>query len=214
MDSTFAPCSSCTRNTTHQILHSVTQREEEAIDTYVMLECGGCHTISMGQQTTHLPNGEVEHTYYPSPVSRKKPSWVLYLKIGFIGKKGDEELGDLLDEIYQAVDGGQHRLAALGIRALLERVMVMKVGDLESFDKNLEAFHQRGFISGVQRDSMKTILEVGHAAMHRSYKPTARDLSTALEIVEGIFAPIFDQADAALGLAKRIPPRSSKAKTK
>jgi hypothetical protein len=34
----------------------------------------------------------------------------------------------LLSEIYEALDGGQHQLAAMGIRALLEQVMIVKVG--------------------------------------------------------------------------------------
>jgi len=45
------------------------------------------------------------------------------------GKQNDDAaLGSLLHEIYQAVHGGQYRLAAMGIRALLEQIMVSKVG--------------------------------------------------------------------------------------
>jgi hypothetical protein len=71
-------------------------------------------------------------------------------------------LGSLLHEIYQAVHGGQYRLAAMGIRALLEQIMMPKVGDLGSFEKQLDAFEKAGYISFIQRDTMKATLEVGH----------------------------------------------------
>ena len=48
--------------------------------------------------------------------------------------KGDAAIGAVMMEVYQAVTGGQYRLAAMGIRALLEQVMIQKVGDLKTFD--------------------------------------------------------------------------------
>jgi hypothetical protein len=167
----------------------------------------------MGRQTTFIPDGEKEHTYYPSPVSRKKPSWLLTLSLGFI-EKGNEALGNLLMETYEAVDGGQHRLAAMGIRALLDQVMIAKVGDLKTFEDKLDAFQSAGFISLIQRDAMKETLEMGHAAMHRAFKPTEKELNVALDIVEGIFAAIFDHARASTSLAQRVPPRVTNPKTK
>jgi len=207
----LAPCSSCIRTTTHRVLHEVAQdADENRQETYAMLECAGCHTISMGCRTRHYPNGEVEHTYYPSPVSRKEPPWVFYLRISWSGAAGDEAIGELLHEVYQAIHGGQHRLAAMGIRALLEQVMISKVGDLKTFEEKMDAFQKNGFVSLIQRDAMRETLEIGHAAMHRSFKPTERELNIALDIVEGILAAIFDHSEAAATLAKRVPPRPTK----
>jgi len=134
---------------------------------------------------------EVEVNFYPSPVSRREPDWLLSLVIGLKGDESDGVLGSLLHEIYQAVHGGQHRLAAMGIRALLEQVMVSKVGDLGSFEKQLNAFQDAGYISFIQRDAMKATLEVGHATMHRAFRPSEQDLKVALDVVEGIMAPLY-----------------------
>jgi hypothetical protein len=136
------------------------------------------------------------------------------LQYGLNEGKDADHLGELLGEIYEAVDGGQHRLAAMGIRALLEQVMVLKVGDLRTFEDKLDAFQNAGYISLLQRDAMQETLEVGHAAMHRSFKPRGDELRVALDIVEGIFAPIFDHKRAATKLADRVPPRPSRPKTK
>ena len=210
MEQARAPCSSCIRETTHHILHSVSQQDEDRIETFVMLQCAGCHTISMGRQTLFIPDGDKEHTYYPSPASRKHPSWLSSLIVGRLRGRAEGEgaLGALLMEIYQAVDGGQHRLAAMGIRALLEQAMIAKVGDLKTFDEKLDAFQKKGFISLIQRDAMREIIEIGHAAMHRAFNPTEKELSVALDIVEGIFAAIFDHAEASATLADRVPPNA------
>lgn len=203
-----APCSSCLRRTTHKVLHEKAFPDEDRITTYAMLECSGCHRICLAEQVRWIPDGDLDQAYYPSPVSRKEPDWLLSMIVGLTGnKKVDAALASLLSEIYQAVHGGQHRLAAMGIRALLEQIMVSKVGDLGCFEKQLDAFAQKGYISFIQLDSMKATLEVGHAAMHRGYKPTEEDVNIALDIVEGVMAPLYHDQIKAEKMMDRVPPR-------
>lgn len=202
-----APCSICVRETAHEVLFESSQGSEEHVETNAMLRCGGCGEISLGRQIRHLPNGELEQHYYPSPVSRQKPSWLVALGMGWLGGTGENKLAELLHEIFQAVDGGQHRLAAMGIRALLEQVMIAKVGDDGSFEDKMGRFQQNGYISLIQRDAMRETIEVGHAAMHRAFSPSAYELTKALDIVEGIMAAVFDHSEVTASLAKRVPPR-------
>jgi len=129
---------------------------------------------------------------------------------GIEGEESVDKLGNLLQEIYEAVAGGQLRLAAMGVRSLLEQMMVAKVGDQGTFAKNLNAFQEKGFISLVQRDAMSAILDAGHAVAHRAFEPLKDDLNTALDIAEGIFAAIYIHANAANKLADRVPPRPKK----
>jgi hypothetical protein len=206
--SVIAPCSNCVGKKTHTVLFTASDSDESVQETFAMLRCAGCQTISMGRQQRYLPNGEIEHTYYPSPVSRKKPSWTIDLIISFGNE--EEQFANLLSEIYEAIDGGQHRLAAMGIRALLEQVMISQVGDLQTFEEKLDAFQEKGLISKVQRVAMGGALEMGHAAMHRSFKPTGEELSQALDIVEGILAPIYNHTYSGERISRRIPPRAPK----
>jgi hypothetical protein len=129
------------------------------------------------------------------------------MMIGLTGNKKDAELGSLLHEIYQAVRGEQYRLAAMGIRALLEQIMVSQVGEMFSFERQLDAFEKAGYISFIQRDTMKATLEVGHAAMHRAYRPTEEDIKVALDVVEGVMAPLYHHRSKAEKMADRVPPR-------
>ncbi|WP_375166584.1 DUF4145 domain-containing protein [Bradyrhizobium sp. USDA 4532] len=58
----------------------------------------------------------------------------------------------------------------MGIRSALEQIMIFKIGDKGSFNKNLDAFQQGGFISALQREAMRATLDVGDAAMHRDIR--------------------------------------------
>jgi hypothetical protein len=165
---------------------------------------------------SYQPQYEVEEgiTYYPSPASRKPPDWTKWVwerdPVPGSPPRVTERppaLIALLNEIYQALEGGQHRLAIMGIRALFEQMMILQVGDQGTFAANLDAFFDKGYISLVQRDAMNAILHVGHAVTHRVFNPTKRDLETALDIAEGIFAAIYVHPEDAARLANRVPPR-------
>jgi Domain of unknown function (DUF4145) len=189
METIKAPCSNCLTGTSHNILHSL-ERDVEgmvdddgtcAVELFQLIECAGCGRISFAHSTPNPgfdEQSDDEHArdeyyvdYYPSPVSRKKPRWA-EPKFVFLGSGLTYELSKLLSEIYEAVWAGQHRLASMGIRALLEQAMIDKVGDRGSFSRNLEAFCEKGFISEFQRNAMGTILNAGHASTHRMFEPT------------------------------------------
>lgn len=92
---------------------------------------------------------------------------------------------DLLWEVYGATRNDLPRLAMMGIRALLEQVMIIKIGDKGTFSANLSAFYEAGYVSWVQFEAINRILDAGHAAMHRGYVPKEEHLNTALDVIEG-----------------------------
>jgi hypothetical protein len=146
-------------------------------------------------------------TYYLSPVARDLPDWMFEFEIGLIGGEKEAMIGQLLGEVCAAVRGRQYRLATMGIRSVLEQVIIAKVGDHGKFCKNLEQFYDAGYISLMQRDALDNSLEAGHAATHRSFSPTEQDLDILLNITEGILAAIYIHPDQAEFLSKRVPPR-------
>jgi hypothetical protein len=205
----LAPCSTCLGKTRHEVLFEKPKNDEHALEKYRMLECCGCGRISMGFDRIWRMDGDTEQEYYPAPTTRPQPMWALELVLGIHGKD-KLAIGAMLHEVYQAVANGQRRLAAMGIRAALEQVMIATVGDLRSFDEKLDAFQNAGYISLLQRDAMRATLNVGDAAIHRGHLPTDEDLNLALDIVEGVFAPIFAHKEKARKLGDAVPPRLSR----
>jgi hypothetical protein len=129
-----------------------------------------------------------------------------------VGGKNGKRFAKLLNEIYEAVGGGQHRLAAMGIRALLEQVMIEKVGDLGTFAKILDAFHAQGYVALIQRETLENILEAGHAVMHRFFLPTQEDLDVLLDVTEVVLQAVFLHLPASTHVADRVPPRQTRPK--
>ena len=201
-----APCILCARVNAHRVLARQDRSSQDGSDVYYFLACAGCGAVSMAN-LWDLGNGQ-ESRYYPSPISRKPPDWLW--KLRFLFGNSETPLGELLHEIYEAVQGKQHRLALMGIRAFFEQLMIAKVGDQGTFNSNLDKFLQEGFIAKIQRTAIEHILESGHAAIHRGYKPVEHDLNTALNIVEAITETIYFHEEEAKEVAARVPPRPPK----
>jgi hypothetical protein len=117
------------------------------------------------------------------------------------------EFDDLFYETYMAKERRLYRLAVMGLRSVLEQLMIAKVGDKGSFNKNLDAFSAAGYISVPQHDQLSTILQTGHAVTHRGYRPTEDDLSSALEVVEGVIESIYVNDYRIRELDEKIPGR-------
>ena len=113
----------------------------------------------------------------------------------------------LWGEIYTALHGDCLSLAAMGIRALLEGIMIDRVGDQGSFKNNLKELERQGYLASHQRDILEATLEIGHASIHRGYVPTRDDLTLALDITETMFEMIYIHKEQAAELRRRIPPR-------
>src|SRR4051812_48799594 len=107
-DKIVAPCSSCVRKTRHEVLYATSRKMGKTTTFHGLIQCGGCGTISLLRR--RVTEGEEKPTdaHFPSPVSRPTPDWVYDLY--FWGSKPEEAISKLLEEVYAAVAGGQHRL--------------------------------------------------------------------------------------------------------
>jgi hypothetical protein len=123
-----------------------------------------------------------------------------------------EKFQELLDEIYQATQNNLPRLAMMGVRALLEQVMIAKVGDRGTFVEHLKGFHESGYISVVQFDVLTKVLDAGSAVMHRGFAPEKKHLDTAIDVMEGILAALYvhNQDVKALEVPERPTRRSAR----
>ena len=173
-----APCNDCGRKTDHVILktHKTAGRNSEDgthwDTTFSMIECCGCHFISLKRTFNFSEYDGPETEYFPPPVSRRKPSWIHELVVYV----PEFAVCDLLDEVYSALHSNSRRLAAMGSRTLLDMAIVDSVGDVGTFADKLEALQQKGIIGKIQQQFLEAALEAGNAAAHRGHCPTAQRL--------------------------------------
>lgn len=213
-------CNKCGGERRQEVLCAEKSRwdnEEAGIcggDTYEMIKCCGCEGVSLrhsswfSEDFDNSGNPKINIRYYPPAAFRQDPRWLPELI--FAIPSADRSVHDLLQEIYVALQNDSLRLATMGIRALLEHVMVEKVGDQGSFKNNLDAFESQGFISRSQRNVMEPVLEAGHATMHRSFKPTHNHLVALIDITENIIESIYINLLRVNEISKTVPPRARK----
>jgi hypothetical protein len=221
-----AHCNNCLGERNHEVLYSISKDETYKVpagdgmegfivytsDSYNMLKCCGCDRISlMHRQTSsdiEFGNANLDETiqYYPPAVSRPIPKWLTELDV--LGNKEHKIISDLTKEIYAALYNGSIRLATMGLRSLLEQIMISKVGDNGPFATNLDLFQKNGFISEAQKGLLKTVLEIGHATTHRFYRPTTEDLITAISICENVIELLYVHSSKADSINKKLPKRN------
>ena len=101
-------------------------------------------------------------------------------------------------------------LAAMGVRALIEYVMIEHCGDQGSFARNLTTFEAQGYLSKIQREHIGVVLDAGHAAIHRGFTPNAEDLATLLDIAEAMLQVVYLHPESIQHLKTRVPRKRKK----
>lgn len=182
-------------------------------DKYTVFRCCGCDNVSFQHSSQNSESLESEGQpeiitrNYPPLSSRTKPRWLSDLM--FV-TDFDDSIEDLVREIYIALQNDAPRLAVMGIRALLEKVMTDKVHDQGSFAQNMKAFEEKGYVSAKQREILQQVLEAGHATMHRSYKPRKREVGMLMDIIESVIEATYLNEFRAKGLLDNVPRRRGK----
>jgi len=208
-------CNNCGPERDHDSLHSETSSWESVEDSvdggteYEMLRCRGCSLISLRATSWNSDcydedGRELFVRCYPPSVFRQLPRWHSHLKDY---PEGERIIKELLSEVYISLQNDLRQLAAMGIRSILEHLMVDKVGDKGSFLKNIKAFEDAGFVSAKQREFLEVALEAGHASIHRSFTPSKEDIITLIDIAESTIESAYLHEDKITKLKARIPPR-------
>ncbi|MCR4288731.1 MAG: DUF4145 domain-containing protein [Candidatus Scalindua sp.] len=208
-------CNHCGPGVNHDVVYKFTKSDSEVIksqfeicwaDIFTVLKCRGCNSVKIkhedwfSEDTDDTGNPIVNKRYYPSAIFRKTPTW--------LGSLDNEwHITKLLKEIYSALQNDAPSLAAMGVRAVLESVMIDKLGDQGTFSKNLNKFLEEGYISKTQLVIFKDALELGHASIHRGYIPKADQVIFALDLMESIVHHLYLLEAQAKSSVKGIPPK-------
>lgn len=219
MNITKSLCNQCVGERNHTILHSETKSGSDELQGYhwtikhEMLKCQGCDTISLrrtgwdSESLDEYGRPEPSISHFPPAVFRRQPEWLSELSMLFLFDIEKEFITDLIHELYICIQNDCRRSAAMAVRALLEQVMIDKVGDQGTFAKNIAEFQAKGFISTTQQEFLQTVIEAGHATMHRAFKPSKQDLIALVNIAESVVESAYINENRAAELKKRIPPK-------
>lgn len=208
-------CNTCRGQTNHVVLEKQSRSSEPGediqwISVYEMLSCRGCDSISFRIRSSDSEtieqdeNGQLHHPesvqYYPPAISREQPLWSPELPF---------EIYNLMTEIYAALHANSRTLAAMGIRAIIERVIILELKRDVRFEEGMKELVKASFMTETQRSILGAALELGHAVNHRGHFASPQQVNTAMDIVENMLQNHYVLKPEAEHLMLRIPQRQS-----
>lgn len=214
-------CNACKGKTKHFIRGEYNKNEEDgnAPVSYhqrlLIIECCGCEYLALVKMTHfsenddygyHPETGKTEvhaiwdEMSYPPVTYRNPPPWFEDLP--------DHTLRAISDEIYKSLQTGSHYLATFGSRTLIDRLIVLTVGDQKNFPKGLQALQDGDMLSQHERDILNPMVDAGNAAAHRGWAPTKEQLAIILDTVEGLIHRLLVLPKMAEELEEAVPSRS------
>jgi len=213
-NTTLANCNKCHGDRNHRVLYENTitgsRHDPEYYsfsgdnvkwaDTYAVVQCQGCDTVSFKHTHWFEPSDNWDITEYPPPSRRSLPEWHESLP---------DDIQSLLSEVYHALAADSRRLALMGARALVDMLMVSHVGDTGTFAKRLSALQNAGFIGERQQEVLRAALDAGSAAAHRGYRPSSSQLNAVMDIVENLLSATYHLRSLAKRLRDETPHRAS-----
>lgn len=128
-----------------------------------------------------------------------RPDWLHSLQ---------EPLREVMDEVYRGVDLDLRAISAMGIRAVIDMVLVALVGDVGGFEKKLNQMVAKGLLTEMSRPHMLAAIEAGNAAAHRGHIPDRVDVLTLLKICENLLYEHLIMPGQALRLRANTPARA------
>lgn len=209
-------CNNCIGERKHTVLFTKSFRHDELeeeskriqfseIDKYLLVECKGCESIGLIIDHWSSASGGDYIEQYPPKKIKKEPEWLFELMLSEMFLNPFKT--DFLREIYTALRNNTPRLAVIGMRALLEQLMIENVGDNGSFVKNLNKFEEQGFLSKIQRAATEPLIEAGHASTHRGFKAKTEEIVYLLDVIENLIESIYVNHKKAKKIS--VPPRKT-----
>lgn len=124
----------------------------------------------------------------------------------------DDSKQALIGEIDVAIRNSLLALPTIGLRTLLERVMMEHIGEDGGFGDKLKRFEENECVTTLHADSLRKVLDVGHASAHRTYFPSGEDVRTCVEVVKHLMQGLYVLHPKVQKMSKNTPtdPRKKK----
>ena len=208
-ETTRSFCNGCQQDTRHEIVGNCSRERREGDEPFPrivneqwkMLQCCGCESIKAVKKEDSTDFKSPRETHYPARQMRQLPRWF-----------GETPLQcqDLLREVYKAMHTDCMTLSAMGTRTLIDVMLLEMLGDIGGFERKLKEAVSKGFFTEAQKDTIYAAVDAGNAASHRGFRPTERQLSDVLDIVEHTLMGQYVLATSSGRLKSEVPPRSSR----
>lgn len=184
-----------------------------------ILKCRGCEQIYhqikevFSEDYVQDEDGEWQYdakiSHWPETpqILKSTPDW-----LNKLGVK-DIRLGELISDVYKALNANLSVLAVIGVRTVFDRATeLLGIDPAKRFDEKISDLFHAGYIGETEKDHLALATDAGSAAAHRGWKPTDEELSFVLVTVESFLHRVFIQSENVIVLKNAIPQKPSRKK--
>lgn len=202
-------CRACAKQTRHEVMHELVVETQEIFqnekNTWQIIRCMGCHTISFRHQNEDYDDveeqidGSITHAIsaktYPRSIANHKGLQATYYLPALIKKIYEQTLKALGEQALV--------LASIGLRACIEATCNELKLSAASLEKRIDQLYKAGHVSNADKKRLHAIRFLGNDAAHEIKEPNQSDIRVALEIVEHLLNTVFilEQKASRLDLA-------------
>lgn len=227
MDQVRAHCNNCIGERQHNIRSRVElagrdsgyedEAQCEVRREYCVLECNGCGDAHLVEHVWYGDDTEACQRFPPKR-THSTPAWLTEYAFSPFAEpscRNPREIRrleavrgivSLLNETNLAIANACHRLAAMGIRSVIDLVGAERYGDI-SLKQKVDQLNSDGLISRENTKHLDAAIQLGHAAVHRAFSPTLHDVESALSITCNLLEAIYRIPGQARSLTERTPKR-------
>lgn len=159
---------------------------------------GGCPTTS-DQSPKSMFLREMNNVYLLKPSDL--PKWYADLPVN---------IHEMLLEVRYTLQRELSALPSMGLRSVIDMICNERVGDIGGFAEKLRQLEEKRLITPKKRQIIESILEVGHASVHRGHFPTAKDLKVVMDIVDHLLEELYVLDKTSESLRASVPKREIK----
>ena len=200
-----------------------------AYEDWFLLSCLGCETIFSERVEYNDSSGNyidledgkrefsptIKTSFLPPYEFFEIPNWI------FGSELAEARFFDLMcmiEEVYSALNSGSFALGCIGIRTCFDlSTELLGCEDSKTFAQKLDFLLDNNFITTTDRERLDILVEAGHAATHRKWKPNLQDTQILIsELERFIFgAFVFEKSDSnkramLAALKNELPSKQSK----
>jgi hypothetical protein len=159
------------------------------------------HLILKGDDKIVLTDDEIQNIVGSTDNTRPYDIWW--------GELQDGPVKELLSEIYSSIVHANNRVAAMGLRALIEQIAVERAGAQtnSTFSAKVRALIDKGLVSARSGPVLEQVIELGHAAVHRGHNPHLVPLTKCMDIVDNVIESIYVLPESSQDIRRGTPKR-------
>ncbi len=209
----FIPCVSCANDTKHKVLlsadyrGSATEMEFDWCETYQVLECLGCESLSFRKVTSNSEDvdqvgdnewevNEKVELFPPCIGNRKNLPNTHLLPVN---------VKRIYDEVKLALSSSQPVLGGIGIRALIETVCKEKNSVGANLENKIDNLSAKGFLTAEGAEILHGLRFLGNDAAHEGKPHSEKTLIVAFDVIENLLTNVYILPKVAAGELKRRP---------